>query len=228
MHRFDAGALAASGPRLYHSRVENVVVQHSTVVRHGKRLSYLGLTYNVAEAIISLWAGLLAGSVALVSFGIDSLIEVSSTAAALWRLEVERDVDKRERVERITHRIIGWCFLALAAYVAADGLSALWHRERPDRSIVGILILTASLVIMPVLARAKRRVAEGIGSRALTADAKQTSLCAYLSAIALAGVGLNALAGWWWADPVAALAIAALAANEGREAWRGESCDACC
>ena len=208
--------------------MENVAARHSAVVMRGKRLSYLGLAYNVAEAIVSLWSGLLAGSVALVSFGIDSLIEVSSSGAALWRLQVERDADRRERVERTTHRIIGWCFLALAAYVAVDGVSALWRRERPDPSRVGILILTASVVIMPLLARAKRRVAEGIGSRALTADAKQTSLCAYLSAIALTGVGLNAVAGWWWADPVAALCMTPIILSEALEGIRATAPAKCC
>lgn len=208
--------------------MENVAVRHSAVVLQGKRLSYLGLAYNVAEAIVSLWAGLLAGSVALVSFGIDSLIEVSSSGAALWRLQVEHDADRRQRVERITHRIIGWCFLALAVYVVVDAVSALWHRERPDPSIVGMLILATSVVIMPVLARAKRRVAEGIGSRALAADAKQTSLCAYLSAIALAGVGLNAVAGWWWADPVAALCMTPIIFSEALEGIKAEAPATCC
>lgn len=213
---------------LYHSRMGHVAVAHSAVVRQGKRLSYIGLAYNGVEAIVSLWAGVLAGSVALVSFGIDSLIEVSSSGAALWRLQVERDAATRERAERITHRIIGWCFLALTAYVAMDAVSALWNRERSDRSIAGILILSASVVIMPVLARAKRRVAEQIGSRALTADAMQTSMCAYLSAIALAGVGLNMVAGWWWADPVAALCMTPIILSEALEGIMAKTHVDCC
>jgi divalent metal cation (Fe/Co/Zn/Cd) transporter len=207
--------------------MEGIEVPHSDVVLRGKRLSYLGLGYNVAEAVVSLGAGLLSNSVALVGFGIDSVIEVSSAGAALWRLQVERDPAKRERVERVTHRIIGWCFLALAAYVGVDGMLTLWHRERPDRSVVGIVILTASVVVMPVLARAKRRVAAQIGSRSLTADAAQTSLCAYLSAIALAGVALNAGAGWWWADPVAALCMTPIIVAEGLEGVRGKVCAHC-
>lgn len=213
---------------LYHSWMENAAGGHSRLVLRGRRLSYLGLAYNAAEAVVSLWAGVLAGSVALVSFGIDSLIEVSSSGAALWRLQVERDESRRERVERITHRIIGWCFLALAAYVTVDAVRALWHRERPGPSVVGIVILAASVVIMPVLARAKRRVAEGIGSRALTADANQTSMCAYLSAIALAGVALNAVAGWWWADPVAALCMTPIILAEALEGIRAKAHRHCC
>ena len=154
--------------------------------------------------------------------------EVSSSGAALWRLQVERDASQRERVERIAHRIVGWCFLALAAYVAMDGVSALWHRDRPDPSIVGMVILAASVVIMPMLARAKRRVAEGLGSRALSADANQTSMCAYLSAIALAGVALNAVAGWWWADPVAALCMTPIILSEALEGVQAKAHRDCC
>jgi divalent metal cation (Fe/Co/Zn/Cd) transporter len=214
--------------RLYLSFMAIAAVPHSALVLRGKRLSYVSLSYNLLEALVSLWAGLLSNSVALLSFGIDSLIEVSSSGAALWRLQVERDPAKRERVERMTHRIIGWCFLALAAYVGVDSALSLWHRERPDRSVIGILILTASVVVMPLLARAKRRVAVEIGSRSLTSDAKQTSLCAYLSAIALLGVGLNAVAGWWWADPVAALCMIPIIVGEGLEGVKArDRCDCC-
>jgi divalent metal cation (Fe/Co/Zn/Cd) transporter len=138
---------------------------------------------------------------------------------------------RRERVERATQRIIGWSFLALAAYVAYDSVSAILQREPPERSFVGLVILALSAVVMPVLARAKRRVARAMTSRALEADAMQTSLCAYLSVIALAGVVLNAALGWWWADPVAALAMVPIIAREGMEGVRGEShCadDDCC
>ena len=196
------------------------------LVRRGLWLNYATIAYNVLEAVVSLVAGFLAGSVALVGFGADSVIEVTASGAAQWRLRVEHDHARRERVERLTLRVIGWSFLALAAYVAADSARSLWLRERPERSVAGIVILTLSVIVMPVLARAKRRVARAMGSRALGADATQTSLCAYLSAIALAGVALNALLGWWWADPVAALAMVPIIAKEGLEGLRGEtSCD---
>ena len=204
------------------------VLEREQLVSRGLRLNYLTIGYNVVEAIVSLVSGVLAGSVALVGFGVDSVIEVSASAAAQWRLRVD-DHASRERVERVTHRAIGVSFLALALYVALDSGKSLWFGERPDRSIAGIVILTMSVIVMPVLARAKRRVARGLNSRALGADATQTSLCAWLSAIALAGVALNAAFGWWWADPLAALAMVPIIAREGVEGIRGEpSCDDCC
>ena len=196
-------------------------------VRRGLWLSYATIGYNVLEALVSLVAGFLAGSIALVGFGIDSVIEVTASGAAQWRLRADLDAARRERVERVTLRIIGLSFLALAAYVAIDGARSLWLHERPERSVVGIGILTLSVILMPLLARAKRRVADAMGSRALRADARQTSLCAYLSVIALAGVALNAVLGWWWADPVAALAMVPIIAREGVEGLRGEQCDDC-
>jgi divalent metal cation (Fe/Co/Zn/Cd) transporter len=198
------------------------------LVRRGLRLNYLTIAYNSLEAITSLVAGILAGSVALVGFGVDSVIEVTASGAAQWRLRAHMDPARRERVERVARHIIGWSFLALAAYVAYDSATSLWFRERPERSVLGIVILTLSVVVMPVLARAKRRVAVAMGSGALAADATQTSLCAWLSAIALVGVGLNALLGWWWADPVAALAMVPIIAREGVDGVRGEpSCADC-
>jgi divalent metal cation (Fe/Co/Zn/Cd) transporter len=198
------------------------------LVRRGLRLNYLTIGYNVAEAVVSLVAGALAGSVALVGFGADSVIEVSASIAAQLRLRADLDHARRERVERRTHRAIGVSFLALALYVAVDSGKSLWLAERPDRSVAGIVILTMSLIVMPVLSRAKRRVARSLESRALEADATQTSLCAWLSAIALAGVALNAALGWWWADPVAALAMVPIIAREGVEGVRGEAaCDDC-
>jgi divalent metal cation (Fe/Co/Zn/Cd) transporter len=139
-------------------------------------------------------------------------------------VRVDLDAERRERVERVTLGIIGWSFLVLAAYVVYDSGKTLWLREQPERSTPGIVILALSVVVMPLLARAKRRVAAGLSSRALAADAQQTSLCAWLSLIALAGVALNALAGWWWADPAAALAMVPIIAKEGLEGVRGEEC----
>jgi divalent metal cation (Fe/Co/Zn/Cd) transporter len=206
----------------------DLAVERPALVRRGLFLNYLTIAYNVVEAVISVAAGLVAGSVALVGFGVDSAIEVTASGAAQWRLRVDHHERRRIQVERRTRRIIGTCFLVLALYIAIDAASALWQREPPDRSLVGLGILTVSLVVMPWLARQKRSVARALSSRALQADAMQTSLCAYLSAIALVGVGLNALLGWWWADPVAALAMAPIILREGVGGLRGETeCDDC-
>lgn len=198
--------------------------ERAPLVRRGLLLNYVTIGYNVLEAVVAIVAGFLAGSVALVGFGFDSAIEVTAAGAAQWRLRADLDAERRERVERITLRVIGWSFLALAAYVLYDSGKTMWHRNPPERSIAGTVILVLSVVIMPLLARAKRRVARGLASRALEADAMQTSLCAYLSVIALAGVALNALAGWWWADPMAALAMLPIIAKEGLAGIRGEEC----
>jgi divalent metal cation (Fe/Co/Zn/Cd) transporter len=197
--------------------------ERSAIVRRGLLLNYATIGYNSLEAVAAIVVGVIAGSVSLVGFGADSVIEVTASVAAQWRLRAHLDAERRERVERITLRLIGWSFLALAAYVAYDSGKSLLLRERPERSVVGIVILTLSVIVMPLLARAKRRVAQQLGSRALEADAAQTSLCAYLSVIALVGVALNALLGWWWADPIAALAMVPIIAREGIEGVRGES-----
>ncbi|MDB4884314.1 MAG: integral rane protein [Gemmatimonadetes bacterium] len=200
------------------------------LVRRGLLLNYATIGYNSLEAVVALVAGVASGSVALVGFGLDSVIEVTASGAAQWRLRADFHAARRERVERLSLRIIGWSFLLLAAYVAFDSATALWRREVPERSIVGIVILALSVIVMPVLARAKRTVARSMTSRALEADAAQTSLCAYLSVIALAGVGLNALFGWWWADPVAALAMVPVIVKEGIAGVRGDAtcADDCC
>ena len=199
----------------------------AALVRRGLVLNWLTIGYNAIEAVVSIGAGVVAGSVALVSFGVDSVIEVTASGAAQWRLRADFDPARRERVERITLRVIGATFLALAAFVAYESIEKLWTHDAPDRSVVGLAILTLSVIVMPVLARAKRRVADSLDSRSLRADAAQTSLCAYLSVIALAGVALNAFAGWWWADPVAALVMVPIIAGEGFEGLRGDTCEAC-
>ena len=205
-----------------------LAIDRSVLVRRGLWINWFTIGYNTVEAVISVGAGAISGSVALVSFGVDSGIEVTSSLAAHWRLRAETDPERRERAERVTHRIIGWLFLALAAYVVVESVTTLWQREAPEASPVGLVILGLSVVIMPLIARASRQVARALGSRALEADAAQTSLCAYLSVIALAGVGLNAALGWWWADPVAALLMVPIIAKEGLEGLRGEpSCDDC-
>jgi divalent metal cation (Fe/Co/Zn/Cd) transporter len=155
---------------------------------------------------------------------VDSIIEVTASLAAQWRLRADLDPVRRERVEQLTVRIIGGTFLALAAFVAYESVETLVTKEEPEGSLVGVILLTMSVIVMPLLARAKRRVAGALGSSALAADAKQTSLCAYLSVIALAGVALNTLIGWWWADPVAALAMVPIIVKEGVAGLKGEAC----
>lgn len=195
-----------------------------SLVRRGLWLNYATIAYNSLEAIVSLIAGFMAGSVALVGFGFDSVIEVTASAAAQWRLRADWNDARRDRVEHITMRIVGWCFMALAGYVTYDSVTSLWRREAPDRTIAGIVILSLSAVVMPYLASRKRRIAQALRSNALAGEAAQTSLCAYLSVIALAGILLNAALGWWWADPVAAIGMVPLIAREGLEGIRGDSC----
>ena len=199
------------------------------LVRRGLRLNYATIAYNCIEAVVALISGFLAGSVALVSFGFDSVIEVTASGAGQWRLRSDVDPVRRARVERISHRIIGWSFVALALYVLIDSAETLWRREHPRPTVTGLVLLFLSVIVMPLLARLKKRVAIELGSRAMVAEAAQTSLCAYLSVIALAGVGLNAWLGWWWADPLAAIAMVPIIAREGLEGIRGDApCDDCC
>ncbi len=205
------------------------VIDRPGLVRRGLRLNYLTIGYNICEGVASLVAGVIAGSIALVGFGVDSMVEVGAGGAAQWRLRSDLDPIRRAHTERVASVIIGWCFLALAAYVTADSLKTLWFSERPERSIAGLVILTLSVIVMPILARAKRNVANELSSNALRSDARQTSLCAYLSVIALAGVLLNAVAGLWWADPVAALCMVPIIAKEGIEGLHAEELeDKCC
>jgi divalent metal cation (Fe/Co/Zn/Cd) transporter len=193
-------------------------------VRRGRRLEYFTIAWNSLEGLVAILSGLVAGSIALVGFGIDSLIEVTSGAALLWRLSADVNEEKRERIESVTLRIVGVCFIALTLYVSYDSVTALLHREAPERSASGIVLAIASLIVMPLLARAKRRVARGISSGAMFADARQTDFCVYLSAILLGGLLLNALLGWWWADPIAALVMAPIIGKEGVEALQGKTC----
>ncbi len=190
----------------------------------GRQLEYLTIGWNLLEAFFSVGAGLFAGSIALVSFGIDSLIESSSGAILLWRLH---GGEKGQQREQPALKLVGVSFLALAGYVAFDAVRTLVLREGPETSYLGIAIAFLSLIVMPLLARAKRRVADSLNSRAMRADSRQTDICAYLSAILLGGLGLNALFGWWWADPVAALLMTPIIAREGLEALRGENCEDC-
>ncbi|MEO8578943.1 MAG: cation transporter [Gemmatimonadales bacterium] len=203
-----------------------VDIEREGRVRRGQWLSWLTLGYNSVEGFIAIGAGLLAGSIALVGFGFDSVIEVTASVTALWRLNADVNANERERAERLTLRIVGILFLLLAFYVTVDAASALIKREAPEESMVGIALAAASLVVMPLLARAKRKVAIALGSRALRSEAQQTQLCTYLSAILLGGLILNALLGWWWADPAAALIMVPIIGREGVQALRGH--DSCC
>jgi len=212
----DSGGMTAVGLGLHREQL----------VRRSVRLNVATLAYNSLEGVIAIGAGLIAGSIALTGFGADSLIELAASITALWRLNADVDAVRRERVERVSLRIIGALFLALAAYVAYHALRDLISGDAPRESAVGIVLAALSLVVMPLLARAKRRVAKELGSGALAAEAQQTSLCAYLSAILLGGLVLNATLGWSWADPVAALVMVPIIAKEGVAGFRQES--ACC
>ncbi len=197
-------------------------------VRRGQWLTWVTVGYNCLEGLLSVVAAALAGSVALLGFGIDSFIEVAASLLAVWRLHSDQDPARRARAEHRALRLIGWSFLVLGAYIGFDAASALWRHAQPNESRLGIGIAIASLLVMPMLARGKRRVAARLASKALSAEARQTDICAYLSVILLAGLALNAIAGWWWADPVAALTMVPLIGWEGVKGLRGRTvCDDC-
>lgn len=200
-----------------------------TVSRHefaqrGKRLEYFTIAWNSLEGIIAVVAGVLAGSISLVGFGVDSFIEVTSGGALLWRMSQDANEHERERMERKTLKIVGACFLALAVYVSYEATANLVEKHAPEHSLPGIILACVSLVAMPLLARAKLRVAAGLNSAAMTADARQTDFCTYLSAILLVGLILNAALDLWWADPLAALVMVPIIVNEGLEALEGKTC----
>lgn len=202
----------------------DLVLDRQALAQRGKRLEYFTLAWNSLEGVIAVLAGAWAGSISLVGFGVDSFIEVTSGAALLWRMGAEADAHRRERIERIALRIVGACFLVLAAYVTYEAAGDLFRRQAPERSLPGIVLACASLVAMPLLSRAKRKVARGLGSVAMHADARQTEFCTYLSAILLGGLLLNAAFGLWWADPAAALVMVPIIAKEGLDALRGDPC----
>ncbi len=196
-------------------------------LRHALLLEYLTVGWNVVEGLVAVMAALAAGSVALLGFGIDSFVECASGLVLVWRLSAERrgmGEEAIERLDRRAHRLVGTSLFLLAGYIALDAVHALWRRERPEPSLIGIVLTAVSIITMVWLARAKRRAAAALRSRALEADAFQTTACFWLSIITLAGVGLNALLGWWWADPAAALGMTWFIGREALEAWRGEEC----
>jgi len=220
----EAFATVRSGTLNVMEHTEFVGGARAGVARHGRALQYLTIAWNSAECVVALVAGFLAGSVALVGFGFDSAIEVTSSLAALWRLRRDADEARREAAERLTLRVIGSCFFLLVAYVTYDAAQTLQKQRAPEHSMVGIVLASLSLVVMPTLVHFKRRVAHRLASGALEAEARQTLVCAYLSATLLAGLGLNAWLAWWWADPVAGLVMVPLIAWEGWEAVRGRTC----
>jgi divalent metal cation (Fe/Co/Zn/Cd) transporter len=199
-------------------------VERAALAQRGRRLEYFTIGWNSLEGLIAVGAGALAGSISLVGFGVDSFIEVSSGAALLWRMAVDADEGRRERIELLTVRAVGVSFVALAAYVSWSAVGDLVAGTPPETSAAGIVLACFSLVVMPLLSRAKRRLARAMGSGAMHADAKQTEFCTYLSAILLVGLVLNALFGWWWADPLAGLIMVPIIAKEGFDALRGDPC----
>lgn len=206
---------------------ETAILERTAVVRHGRRLEYFTIAWNALEGLVAVVAGAIAGSISLVGFGIDSFIEVMSGAVLLWRMSVDEDVERRERNERRALQVVGISFLFLAVYIAYESVMDLWSRRAPEHSIPGIALACVSLVVMPLLSRAKRKVGRALGSAAMHADAKQTEFCTYLSAILLAGLLLNTLFGLWRADPVAALIMVPIIAKEGIEGLQGKACDEC-
>jgi divalent metal cation (Fe/Co/Zn/Cd) transporter len=203
------------------------MLPRTPAAQRGKRLEYFTIAWNSLEGLAAVIAGAVSGSISLVGFGIDSFIEVTSGAALLWRMAVDPDAEKRERNEKRALRIVGFCFLALAAYVTYESTRNLWRKQAADHSIAGIVLACLSLIVMPLLSRAKHTVGDALGSAAMHADAKQTDFCVYLSAILLVGLLLNALFGLWWADPVAALIMVPIIANEGLQGIRGKECHDC-
>jgi len=207
---------------------ETVILSRDAVVRQGRRLEYFTIAWNTVEGLVAVATGAMARSISLVGFGIDSFIEVTSGSVLLWRISVDAQVQRRELNEKRALKIVGVCFLFLAAYIAYESAMDLRSRRAPEHSIPGIVLACVSLVVMPLLARAKRKVGSAMASAAMHADAKQTEFCTYLSAILLAGLLLNALFALWWADPAAALIMAPIIAKEGIEGLQGKACDDCC
>jgi divalent metal cation (Fe/Co/Zn/Cd) transporter len=202
-------------------------LKHNRWMRIATRLVIATLIYNVAEAVVSLWAAIQAGSVALLGFGFDSLIEVAAAIVLMWRFRVEARGAAPERIERVehkAHRFIGTTFIVLAIYVTAQSTWTLWMKDAPRESLVGIVLAAISLTLMPLVSLGKLRAAREIGSASLRAEAKETLACSYLSFTLLIGLVANATLGWWWADPIAALLMVPWLVQEGREGLSGQEC----
>lgn len=204
-------------------------IDRTEAVRRVRLYNNLTIGWNVIEGIVAIGAGVIAGSISLIAFGLDSGVEVSTSLVLAWRLAQERRGGCMVDYDRRATRWIAGCFAVLAVYVSYEAIAQLVEQRAPDVSIPGIVLAAMSVVIMPVLARAKKRLGPILGSQAVVSESRQSQLCAWLSAVVLVGLGLNALLGWWWADPVAALAAAGLATFETIRTWRAESLeDTCC
>jgi divalent metal cation (Fe/Co/Zn/Cd) transporter len=206
-----------------------VLTARGTLLRRATRLAWFTLGWNILEGMIAITAAVVAGSQALLGFGLDSGVESLSASVVLWRLYAERR--RPERADVVEHRalrLIGVTFLVLAAFVAVESIRSLVTKQEPDPSIVGIVLTALSILVMQWLARSKRQVGVAMGSRAVEADSAQTSACVYLSLVVLIGLLLNAALGWWWADPLAALGVVVFLVHEGREALAAERADECC
>jgi len=206
---------------------ESAILIRAAAAQRGRKLEYFTIGWNAIEGLLAITFGVIAGSVSLVGFGLDSFIELMSGSALLWRMSVDADLARREVNERRALGIVGVCFLSLAVYIGYESVADLMWKRAPERSLPGIILACISLVVMPILSGAKRRVGHELNSRAMQADAKQTDFCAYLSAIVLVGLILNILFNLWWADPVAAFLMIPLIAREGIEALRGKKCADC-
>jgi len=204
--------------------METAVLNREAAARRGRNVEYFTIAWNSVEGLVAVISGALAGSISLVGFGIDSFIEVISGSVLLWRMSVDADIQRRERNEKLSLRVVAACFLALAVYVGYESLSDLLTRKAPEHSIPGIVLACVSLVVMPLLSRAKKRVGNELGSAAMHADAKQTEFCVYRSRMLHAGLLLNVTLGWWWADPIAALVMVPIIAKEGIDGSRAKAC----
>ena len=203
------------------------MLDRSAAVSRGRKLEYFTITWNAIEGLIGIGAGVIARSISLVGFGIDSFIEVTSGSVLLWRMSVDADEQRRASNERRALRFVGVCFLLLAVYIAYESATDLLAKRAPEHSLPGIILACVSLVVMPLLSRAKRKVGQALRSAAMHADAKQTEFCTYLSAILLLGLLLNIFFNLWWADPIAALVMVPIIAKEGIEGVQGKACDHC-
>lgn len=209
--------------------MNGALLDRPAAVTRARRLNRFSLAWNLVEAVVALLAGVAAGSISLVGFGLDSVVEVSASAALAWRLTKERNDGCTQADDRTATRLVAISFAALGAYVAIEATRDLLAGHRPEASTVGVLLALLSLLVMPWLARAKRRIAPVLGSQAQASEADQTALCALLSAVLLVGLVANGVLGWWWADAVAGLGIAALALRAAVTTWRAESlADTCC
>lgn len=204
-------------------------ITRESLVRRALWLGWFTIVYNLGEGAVAIVGATIAGSDALLSFGLDSGVECISASVIVWRLYSEQSNPERaERVEQRALKLIAVAFFILAAWVAQDSIRSLIDGHEPDTSVIGIAVTSLSLVVMPVLARKKRQVGVALGSKAVESDSRQTTACVYLSAVVLGGLILNALFGWWWADPAAALGVVMFLVREGIEAWNAEHADECC